>query len=189
MGVEEEKLVGACGLYCGLCPRFHSKDKFKCPGCKLSEAHTWCGIFRCCVMERYLTTCADCDEYPCERLLQLTNINSNLSIIERFIKHKPILSNLDIIKGVGIEFWLKEQKERRLLLEYLLTNYDDGRSINFYCVVCNFMPIDLIESAISEVKKMIVEGKIDGLNLKVKIEALKSIIKKLAIDAGIELKV
>lgn len=188
MVVEEQKLVGACGLYCGLCPGFHSKDRFRCPGCKLSESHMWCGIFRCCVIERYLVTCADCEEYPCEKLLQLAEIKSDISIIERVVKHKPILSNLDIIKGVGVEFWIKEQKKRRLLLEYLLANYDDGRSINFYCIACSFIPINLIEEAISEVKKMIVEGQIDGLNLKAKVETLKSIIKKLAIESEIDLK-
>ncbi|MEW6620143.1 MAG: DUF3795 domain-containing protein [bacterium] len=168
MDREEQKLIGACGLDCYLCPRFHTKDRNKCPGCKLIETNTWCGIFQCCVLQKYLVTCADCEEYPCERLLPLPG--------QRF--HKLRRPNLDRIKEIGIEFMLKEQKGKHSLLKYLLDNYDDGYSINFYCLVCNFMPVSLIEDAISEVKKMIANHQIDSSDLRLKIATLKSVIKR-----------
>lgn len=54
--IADEKLVAACGLYCGACRKFLMG---KCPGCKKNEKALWCKIRTCCQEQEY-RSCADC---------------------------------------------------------------------------------------------------------------------------------
>ena len=184
--VEEANLAGPCGLYCGLCPRFQSKAPSRCLGCKLlNEDRTFCGVFGCCVRKRDMATCANCDEYPCQRLLAKLGVEADGSGVDSFISHKPALPNLERIKEVGLETWLGEQRERRLLLENLLDNYNDGRSMSFYCVAIALMPVDLVSKAVDEMLA-IYQG--DDPDIKAKAKALRASIEGFASKSGIELK-
>lgn len=60
------------------------------------------------------------------------------------LSHKPALPNLDRIIEAGLETYLVEQRERRLLVEHLLANYNEGRSMTFYCATGALMSPDLI---------------------------------------------
>jgi hypothetical protein len=71
-----------------------------------------------------------------------------------------------------------------LLLEELLANYNEGRSMRFYCLACTLMPIALIREGLAEAKAM----PLDGSDLKAKAEGLRSITHRLASESGIELK-
>ena len=84
--------------------------------------------------------------------------------------------------------WLKEQRRRRLLLENLLANYNEGRSMSFYCLATLLMPPKLIDEAISELKEKLVSNQIDGSDIKAKAKALRGIIQSLAQESGLELK-
>lgn len=183
---EEASLAGCCGLYCGLCPRFQSKAPSRCPGCKLlNEERTFCGVFGCCVGKRGLVTCADCDEYPCHRLLAKLGIAADGSALDSFISHKPALPNLNKIKDVGLDTWLEEQRQRRLTLENLLDNYNEGRSMSFYCIATALMPVELIHTALGE---MLRNTGGDNLAMKAKAKALRALIEGLASKSGIDLK-
>ena len=183
--LEEKHLAGVCGLYCGLCPRYQSKAPSRCLSCHLGEQHSYCSVYRCCVTKRGLFTCADCDEYACERLLRVLGVEEGL---DSFISHKPALPNLNRIREAGLETYLEEQRERRLLAEHLLANYNEGRSMSFYCVACALMPPDLICQAISEMETMLASKQVDDSNLKAKAKAMRSSIQGLASQAGIDLK-
>ena len=183
--MEESDLAGVCGLYCGLCPRFQSKARSRCLGCQLGEQHSYCSVYRCCVTKRGLFTCAGCDEYPCERLLRVLGVEEGL---DSFISHKPALPNLDRIREVGLEIYLEEQKERRLLVEHLLDHYNEGRSMSFYCRACALMPPDLIRQAIGEMEEMLVSQHVDGSDLKAKAKAMRTTIQDLASLAVIDLR-
>jgi hypothetical protein len=82
-----------------------------------------------------------------------------------FISHKPALPNLDRTREVGLEAYLEEQGERRLLLEHLLDHYNEGRSMSFYCAACALMPPGLIRQAIGEMEEMLADKQIDGSDL------------------------
>jgi len=84
--------------------------------------------------------------------------------------------------------WLEEQRRRRLLLENLLTNYNEGRSMSFYCLAVALMPSGLIDKAISELKGKLASNQIDNSDIKAKATALRGIIQGLAQEHGIELK-
>jgi len=183
--MEERHYAGVCGLYCGLCPRFQSTAPSRCLGCHLGAQHSYCSVYRCCVTRHGHFTCADCDEYPCERLLRVLGVEEGL---DSFISHKPALANLDRIRAVGLETFLSEQRERRLLVEQLLANYNEGRSMTFYCTACALMPPDLIRQAIGEMEEILASEQVDSSDLKAKAKAMKTLIKELALQADIDLK-
>jgi hypothetical protein len=108
--------------------------------------------------------------------------------LDSFISHKPALPNLDRIREVRLEKHLEEQRERRLLVEQLLANYNEGRSMSFYCVACALMPPDLVRQAIDEMERALANQQVDGSSLKAKAKAMRTTIQNLASQAGIDLK-
>jgi hypothetical protein len=97
---EETNLVGCCGLYCGVCPRFQSEAPGRCHGCKTFTFITSCKIRNCCVKKKGLTTCAECDDFPCEKN------NPEAHQYEYFTTNKVCIPNLYRIKDVGLEVWI-----------------------------------------------------------------------------------
>ena len=85
----------------------------------------------------------------------------------------------DRIKKLGLDNWLKGQRERRLLVENLLDNYNDGRSMSFYCKVCivSPVPVEVINRTIEEARGKFVSNKISDSDRKSRARILKSIIK------------
>jgi hypothetical protein len=84
--------------------------------------------------------------------------------------------------------WLKEQRRRRLVLEDLLNNYNEGRSMSFYCLATMLMPPELVSEAVTKLKESLVSNRIDSSDMKAKAKALREIIQALAQDHGIELR-
>ena len=183
--MDEKDYVGCCGLYCGLCPRFQSTAPSRCLGCQLGEQHAYCSIYRCCVTERGHLTCADCDEYACERLIRVLGVEEGL---DSFISHKPALPNLDRIREAGLETFLEEQRERRLLVEQLLAGYNAGRSMSFYCRACALMPPASIREAIDEAEELVVSGQVDGSDLKARAKTMTAAIQGRADEDGVDLR-
>ena len=178
--MEELNLAGSCGIFCGLCTKYQSKAPSRCIGCRLGEQHSWCSIYRCCVMKKGFTTCAECKEYPCDRYSRRGWGADQWS--------RTAQASLSSIKEIGMTDWLKEQRRRRLLLEHLLEDYNEGRSMSFYCLATLLMPPKLIDEAISELKEKLVSNQIDGSDIKAKAKALRGIIQSLAQESGLELK-
>jgi hypothetical protein len=182
---EEKDLASCCGLYCGLCSRFQSKAPSRCLSCHPGELHSYCSVYRCCVIKHGHHTCAECDEYRCERLLRALGVEQGL---DSFVSHRPALPNLDRIREAGLETHLAEQRERRLLAEHLLATYNEGRSMTFYCTACALMPPDLIRQAIHEMEVLLAGEQVDSSDLKAKAKAMRTLIKELALQADIDLK-
>ena len=84
--------------------------------------------------------------------------------------------------------WLEGQGRRRLLVEHLLDNYNEGRSMSFYCLAAALMPPELIEKAINELEEKLAANRIHSSDIKARAKALKEIIQGLAQESGIELK-
>jgi len=118
-------------------------------------------------------------------LLRVLGVEEGL---DSFISHKPALPNLDRIREVGLETFLGEQRERRLLVERLLANYNEGRSMTFYCAACALMPPDLIRQAIDEMEQLLTSKQVNELDLKAKARAMRSLVRELASKSGIDLK-
>ena len=86
-----------------------------------------------------------------------------------------------------MEDLLREQEERQTLAEELLQNYNEGRSMSFYCKVCAQMPIELINEAMEEAKETSVSEGVSEPDMKSKAKILKEIIKDLAVKANVNL--
>jgi len=183
--LEDQALASCCGLYCGLCPRYQSKAPSRCVGCHLGDQHSYCSVYRCCVIKRGLHTCAECDDYPCERLLRVLGVEQGL---DSFISHRPAIPNLERIREIGLEGHLEEQRERRLLVEHLLELYNEGRSMSFYCRACALLPPRVIRDSLLEMEGKLEREEVDGADLKAKAKAMKALIQQRASEAGISLK-
>jgi len=99
----------------------------------------------------------------------------------------PVVDNLRQIKENGLESWLEKQNKRQGLLEKLLNNYNEGRSMRFYCDACTRMPIDLMNHAIKEAEKRILSEKIEETDIKSKSKIVKEMIKQLALKSNVDL--
>jgi len=174
---EAKSLIGCCGLYCGLCNKYQSKAPSRCIGCRLGEQHSWCSIWNCCVKKHRFEICTECSEIFSCPIFQRRKV----------VEWIPAADNLRRIKDAGVKTWLKEQKERQSLLEELLRNYNEGRSMSFYCKLCARVPIDLINEAIKRAKEKLASKKVDNSDMKSKARALKAVIKDLALKVNINL--
>jgi hypothetical protein len=175
---EAENLIGCCGLYCGLCTKYQSTAPSRCIGCKLGEQHSWCSIWNCCVKKHRFETCTECEQvFYCKIFLR-----------RRVAEWIPAAHNLHQIKEVGLESWLYEQIDRQALLEKLLQDYNEGRSMSFYCKVCARISIELINKAIEQAKKKLVSEKVAESDMKSKAKILKAVIKDLALKSNVNLR-
>lgn len=178
--MEELSLAGCCGIFCGLCTKYQSKAPSRCIGCRLGEQHSWCSIYRCCVVKKGFISCDECVEYPCDRYHRRGWGTDQLT--------RTAVENLESIKEDGMENWLEGQRKHRLLLERLLDNYNEGRSMSFYCLAVALMPPELIDKAINELKGKIAVGQIDSSDVKSQAKEIRGIIQRLAQESGIGLK-
>ena len=172
---KTKNLIGRYGIYCGLCTKYQSKAPSRCIGCKLGEQHSWCSIWNCCVKKHGFETCTECNEI----------FNCAIFLRRKVAEWVPAADNLRQIKKVGLENWLEEQKGRQALVEELLRNYNEGRSMSFYCKVCTRMPINLINEAMEKAKNKIMSEKIDNSDMKLKAKILKSTIKDIIVKSNI----
>ena len=134
--IREYPLFSACGLNCGLCPRYHTNGTSKCPGCAgegFSKVHPPCGVLSCC-QRKGLAYCFFCGEYPCKKF-------DGADLMDSFITHKNQFSDMNKAKRIGVEAYEAELNIKIRVLEELLTNYDDGRRKSFYCLAVNLLEL------------------------------------------------
>lgn len=177
---DENQLQGACGLYCGLCPRHQSICASRCPGCQLGEQHSYCSVWRCAVQRRNYLTCAECAEYPCAKLKRCIGEGA-----DSFLSHQPCYPNLDRIRNQGLADHLTKARERREMLEQLLAHYNDGRSMSFFCVAAALLSPERLHQAIGELDESITVGRVDGGDIKSRAKAMRLTLEELAAQDGI----
>lgn len=181
--MEERDCAGCCGLYCGLCSRFQSTAPSRCLGCQLGEQHNYCSVWRCCVKNHGFHTCAECSEFPCQRLMKMIGVG-----VDSFISHRPAIPNLERIRQVGEECYLAEQRERRLLLEDMLARYNEGRSMSFCCTACTLLPVHLLRQAVGEIEDALSRAQVPDADVKAKAKTMRALLQELARQAGVDLK-
>lgn len=128
-------LFSACGLNCGLCPRYQMNGKSKCPGCAGKDfltVHPSCGVLSCS-QRRGLEYCFQCEEYPCKKY-------DNADLWDSFITHKKQFNDMEKAK-ININDYKLELDKKVEILENLIANYDDGRTKSFYCIAVNLLDL------------------------------------------------
>jgi hypothetical protein len=73
----------------------------KCDGCQAGGGNPFCTIRRCC-RKRGIVSCAECDEFPCDRKFLKW-------ISERYRNWN--VRNIERIREVGYEKWLEEKEK------------------------------------------------------------------------------
>ena len=139
-------LFSACGLNCGLCPRFHTAGSSKCPGCSgegFSSKHPGCGVLSCC-QRKGIEFCFECEEFPCIKYDGADESDS-------FISHFSQMKDLKKAESSGISEYIKELNEKVSVLENLLDNYNDGQRKSFFCIA-----VSLLE--LGDIRKIMVQA-------------------------------
>jgi hypothetical protein len=183
--LKKYPLVGACGLNCGLCPRYHTEGSSQCPGCcgpDFWQKHPGCGFITCCVKQRNLETCAECADWAeCEKVARLLDSAKGQ---DSFISYRPLAANFAFIRKHGIEEFICLEMEKQKLLRYLIDNFNDGRSKSFYCTSCQLIPLDKLKEALEAAKTEITED----MDIKEKARIIRAAISRMADSLNIDLK-
>ncbi|MBN1974748.1 MAG: DUF3795 domain-containing protein [Sedimentisphaerales bacterium] len=134
-------LAAACGTYCGACPAYINKhgteeqikmrqqmklssgptiaqngiplsnwmDGLLCDGCLsggvLAGHCQRCNIRLCALNKQNDFRCCDCEELPCYRITKLINMGG-------YLHRKEYLPNLEKIRQMGVEQWIKYEEKR-----------------------------------------------------------------------------
>ena len=177
--VRTHPIFAACGLNCGLCPRFYTAGTSRCPGCAgegFSEVHPPCGVLTCCGLKG-LEFCFFCDEYPCKKY-------DGCDLLDSFITHKNQLKDMDKAKRIGVEAYIAELSDKVEILEELLKNYDDGRRKSFFCLAVNLLDLADVKLIIKQINNEV----LPQASIKEKAAAAVRLFQGMADERGIVLK-
>ena len=177
--VRSYPLFAACGINCGLCPRYYTVGSSRCPGCAgegFSDVHPACGVLSCCQRKGF-EYCFQCDEYPCEKY-------NGAGESDSFVTHQNQPRDMDKAKKIGMKAYAAELNAKVKILENLLQNYDDGRRKGFYCLAVNLLELSDVQAVIEQL-----ENEADShMSLKEKAPAAVKLFQAAADDKGIVLK-
>ncbi len=177
--------IGACGIDCGLCPRYQSKAASRCPGCApegfLDRGGQWCKMTRCAVRDRGYETCAECPEFPCSRFDGWDEGDS-------FVSHLRSIDNLLAIREHGLEAFAVRQRLQIDLLEAMLEEFDEGRSRSYCCLAAALLPVEILGSAVNDARRDADESSIPGDDRKSRARILHRHVDRAAERMNIHLK-
>ena len=125
----------ACGLNCGLCPRYYTVGSSMCPGCMgegFSGVHPSCGVLSCCQRKGF-ERCFECSEFPCKKY-------ENADKTDSFITHKNQFRDIEKARR-DFNAYKAELNVKIQILQELLTGFDDGRHKSFYCLAINLLEL------------------------------------------------
>ena len=169
------QLFSLCGLNCGLCPMFLNKN---CPGCGGGEGNQSCKIARCSLEHDGVEYCFQCSEYPCEKYDHIDDFDS-------FITHQCRKADLEKARCFGIEAYNVEQVEKAKILDFLLSNYNDGRKKTLFCVAVNLLDLQDLKAALWEIE---CKPDMKTLTLKEKSAFVENLLQTAASNKNIDLK-
>ena len=170
---RKNQLLSLCGLNCGLCPMFLGKH---CGGC--GNGNQSCAIARCSMEQGNVAYCFECKCYPCEKYQHIDDFDS-------FITHKQRKCDLEKAQRIGIDKYNFEQKEKMQILDYLLSNYNDGRRKTFFCVAVNHLELSEIQETIKQIE---VNSELSALSVKERSLYVVNVFQGIADKRGLCLK-
>ena len=138
--VRGNPFLSLCGLNCQLCPMNLSGH---CSGCGVDNQS--CKIARCSIERGGVEYCFQCDRFPCDQYARRNDMDS-------FITHQNQMQDMEKARRMGLPAYNAEQEEKRKLLEYLLSNYNDGRRKNLFCIAVNLLEIGEIKEVLQRIE-------------------------------------
>ena len=170
---RKNQLFSLCGLNCGLCPMLLGNY---CGGC--GNGNQSCKIANCSLEHGKIGYCYECRQYPCEKYQHIDEYDS-------FITHRRRKADLERAQRIGIEQYNLEQKEKIQILSRLLSNYNDGRRKNFFCVAVNLLELSELKEAMNQIQS---NDKLPLLPIKEQCSYVAEILQRIADRRNIKLK-
>lgn len=170
---RENLLFSLCGLNCGLCPMNLNQH---CPGCGGGEGNQSCSIAKCSLLQGNVEYCFQCENYSCERYEHIDEFDS-------FITHQHRKQDMEKLRKLGADLYSAEQQRKIILLNHLLSTYNDGRKKTLFCLAVNLLEIDDLENIIHELDKNTL-----NLSLKEKAAYADNLLQETAGQNNIVLK-
>lgn len=147
-----------------------------CGGC--GNGNQSCKIAKCSLEHGKVEYCYECEQYPCEKYQHIDEYDS-------FITHRRRKADLERAQYIGIEQYNSEQQEKTQILSHLLSNYNDGRRKNFFCVAVNLLELSELKEAMEQIES---NDELSSLPLKVQSLFVVEVFQKFAAKSNIELK-
>lgn len=147
-----------------------------CGGC--GNGNQSCKIAKCSLEHEGIEYCYECRQYPCEKYQHIDEYDS-------FITHRRRKGDLEKARSIGIEQYNLEQQKKTQILSYLLSNYNDGRRKNFFCVAVNLLDLSEIKEAIEQIQS---NDELPSLPLKEQSLYAAEVFQKIAGRRNIKLK-
>ncbi len=169
--------IGACGLDCGLCPRYYTVGTSRCPGCcgpDFFEKMASCSIITCCVKKKNLEVCGECPEFPCPKFKEPEEYQALET--SSYPPYRKIMPNLNFIKEQGIKAFIEQQRKRIGLLETMIGDFNDGRSRSFFCRAAALLDVTDLENSLAEATR-----RIKTADIKSRAKILKEILNEIAV--------
>jgi hypothetical protein len=178
--------IGACGLDCGMCPRYYTAGPLRCPGCGAPDfvkKHSSCSFITCCVKKRDLEVCGECPDFPCPKFKsdeEYRQVKGSSS----YPPYRKVMPNLKAIKEHGIARFMEQQTRRIRLLEGMIAGFDDGRSRSYYCRSAALLdPADL-DGALDAATQKIKADRVDPNDAMARAKLLRAILEDAASKEG-----
>ncbi len=174
--------VGICGLSCRLCTWYHKVGENRCGGCKSDfRLAVGCPFITCALKKKGIEFCWDCKEHTnCERWENHRRFSKNY---DTFKCYQKLEEDIAFIQEHGVKEFERTQKIREDLLNEMLSEFNDGRSKNYFSVAATVLKINELVDALKKAKKQAVDK-----NIKEKAKILHSIIDEIANENGYLLK-
>lgn len=170
---RKNQLFSLCGLNCGLCPMLLGNY---CGGC--GNGNQSCRIAKCSLEHGKVEYCYECKQYPCEKYQHIDEYDS-------FITHRRRKADLERAQSIGIERYNLEQQEKIQILSHLLSNYNDGRRKNFFCVAVNLLELSELQEAMRQIQ---LNDKLSLLSYKAQCAYVAEVFQKIADRRNIKLQ-
>ena len=188
--VKKYPTVGACGLDCGLCTKYYTIGKSRCPGCcgpDFFNRHPTCSFITCCVKKKGLEACGECDEFPCGKFEKAADFQGQET--PAYPPYRKIVPNLEFIREQGIKEFIRQQRKRIRLLERMIEGFDDGRSRSTFCRAAALLEVSSLDDCLKQATRRMEADNIEPTNVKAGAKLLRGLLDDAAVDEGIELKV
>jgi len=180
--VKKYPTIAACGLDCGLCPRYYTAGPSRCPGCAgpdFFHKHPSCSFITCAVKNKGLEACGECPGFPCGKF-KTEKEYDQVKESSSYPPYRRVMANLKAIKEHGIEAFVRQQSRRIKLLERMLAHFDDGRSKSYYCRSAALLDLAALESALGAATRKIKADRIPPDDAKTRAKILRALLDDLA---------
>lgn len=138
--IRSNQYFSLCGLNCRLCPMNLAGH---CSGCGVDNQS--CKIARCSIEHGEVEYCFQCDNFPCPQYEHISDFDS-------FITHRNQISDIEKCKRTGLSAYNAEQKEKRRILDFLLSDFNDGRRKTLFCAAVNLLTLEELQSVIRQLE-------------------------------------